>query len=101
MFFYKLYRAYKEDPERWVKIWEFVGEMFIEELNTWVLMSYKTPTNGSEIFFDNPKLVERRKVVGKTGARYFEYRLAPNPSVDKIQEQKLLDFYLKIKKNQK
>lgn len=97
MFFYKLYKAYKEDPDRWVKAWEFVGEMFIEELNVWVLMSYKVPANGAVIFFDNPKLIERRKTTGKSGAKYYEYRLAPEPAVSKIVDPELLKFYQLIK----
>lgn len=98
LFFYKLYKTFKEDPTRWVKAWEFVGEIFIAELNRWELMSYKTPANGAAIFFKNPKLVERQKVTGKSGARYYEYRFAPNPTSDKIVDATLVEFYKKIYK---
>lgn len=98
MAFYKLYTAFKEDPNRWVSAWEFVGEMYIKELSKWVLMSYKTPTNGLEIFFDNPGLIERQKFTGKSGGKYYQYRFAPNPSAEKIKDPALHEFYRKIKK---
>jgi len=98
MAFYKLYKAYKEDQSKWVAVWEFVGEIYIEELNKWAFMSYKTPANGLTIFFDNPDLLERRKVTGKSGARYYEYRIAPNPNAEKIRDEELLKFYRRIKR---
>ncbi len=97
MVFYKLYKAFKEDPERWVSAWEFVGEMFIEELNTWVFMSYKTPANGVKIYFDNPGLIERQKVMGKSGSEYYAYRFTPKPVLSLIVDPKLREFYQKIK----
>lgn len=97
--FYILYKAYKEDPEQFVPAWKFIGELHIKELNHWFFMSYKCPTNGLKIYFSSPGLLERRMTTGKTGAKYFEYRIAPNPSESKILNPPLLDFYktLKIK----
>ena len=95
--FYMLYKSFKQDPNQWVPIWKFVGELHIPELNMHYMMSYKTPTNGPVIYFDNPGLVERRQVTGKSGSTYYEYRIAPNPSVQKIVDKKLQEFYLKIK----
>lgn len=97
MAFYKLYTAFREEPGRWVSAWEFVGEMFVKELNLWVLMSYKTPTNGLDIFFENPGLLERQKVRGKSGSRYYQYRIAPNPAPEKIKDDALFQFYKIIK----
>lgn len=96
--FYKLYTSYYEDKERWVKAWEFVGEICVKELGKWALMSYKTPANGVAIFFENPGLIERRKTRGKSGALYYEYRIAPLPNETKIKDGKLLAFYRKIKR---
>lgn len=95
--FYKLYQSYKEDPLRWVSAWEFVGEMFIKELNEWTLMSYKTPTNGLNIFFKNPGLVERQMFKGKSGSQYYQYRFAPGVSSALILDKDLLSFYNLIK----
>lgn len=96
--FYKLYTAYREDKERWLPTWEFVGEILVKETGKWALMSYKTPTNGLKIFFDNPGLIERRWKRGRSGATYYEYRIAPLPTEAKILDEKLLKFYRKIKK---
>lgn len=94
--FYKLYSEYKADPKRFVQIWEFVGEIHVKELHRWGLMSYTCVHRVFEVFRENPGLIERRKVTGKSGARYFEYRIAPNPSVDKIRDDALRSFYAKI-----
>ncbi len=96
LFFYKLYTEHKKEPERYVPAWEFVGEIFVPELNRWFLMSYKTPANGAAIFFKNPGLIERQNVRGKSGSKYFAYRIAPNPSAAKIQQENILEFYKKI-----
>lgn len=98
LFFYKLYVAFKEDPTRWVPAWEFVGEILVKETGKWALMSYKTPANGAGIFFDNPGLIERQRVTGRSGAKYFAYRIAPFPSESKMKDDKLLAFYRKIKR---
>lgn len=99
--FYKLYTAYKENPQRWVAAWEFVGEIFVKELGKWALMSYKTPANGVAIFFENPGLILRKKTRGKSGALYYEYRICDNPGPEKIVDKALYDFYQKLKKSKK
>lgn len=97
--FYKLYTAFKEDPKRWVPAWEFVGEICVKEVGgKWALMSYKTPANGVAIYFENPGLIERQRTRGKSGAVYYEYRIAPFPREEKIKDARLLAFYRKIKK---
>jgi len=97
--FYKLYTAYKTAPGVYVAAWEFVGEIFVKEINKWALMSYKTPANGLLIYTENPGLIERRKVRGKSGSLYYEYRIAPNPGVEKIRDPDLLRFYRLISGN--
>lgn len=98
--FYILWKAFKENPQQFIPAWRFVGELHIKELNTWFFMSYKCPTNGLEIYNKNPQLIERRKTTGKTGARYYEYRIAPNPSSSRILDADLLAFYKKLKATQ-
>lgn len=101
MVFYKLWSERKIDPKRFVSAWEFVGEMFIKELNQWVLMSYKVPANGVAIYFENPNLIERQRVTGKSGSKYYAYRFAPNASMELIIDPDLKEFYRKIKLNEK
>lgn len=96
--FYKLYVEFKLDPERYVQTWEFGGEIQIKPMNKWALMTYKCPARLSEIYLQNPGLLDRKKFTGKSGSTYFGYRIAPSPSATKIKDEKLLAFYGKIKK---
>lgn len=96
--FYKLYQSYKENKERWVSAWEFVGEMYVKELDQWTLMTYKTPANGIKIFFDNPRLIERQRITGKSGAKYYQYRFKSGVDASCIDDPDLLKFYNLIKK---
>jgi hypothetical protein len=90
--FYILWKAHKANPEEYLPAWKFVGEIHIEELGKWAFMSYKGPTNGLVIYFDNPGLVERQMTTGKTGARYYEYRLAPHSGLAMIRDTELREF---------
>lgn len=88
--FYLLWVAHKENPEQFLPAWKFVGEVHIKEIDAWFFMSYKGPTNGLSIYQENEGLVERRMTIGKTGARYFEYRIA---DLGAIKEPELKAFY--------
>jgi len=94
--FYVLWQAHKQDPDAYVPAWKFVGELYLKELDEWFFMSYKCPANGVQIYFDNPGLIERRETVGKTGAKYFEYRMTLAPTLSMIQDQDLRQFAEKI-----
>lgn len=95
--FYILFKAYRENPDQYIPAWKFVGELYVEELGTHFFMSYKCPANGVNLHFENPGLIERRTTTGKSGAKYYEYRLAPNPSREKIQDEDILEFYKLIR----
>lgn len=97
MAFYKLYIERGKDPLRFVPTWEFGGEMLIEELNTWVLMSYKCPTRLTEIYQKNPGLLQRQLTTGRSGSSFYEYRINPSVSVENIRDPKLIKFYQRIK----
>lgn len=90
--FYILWQARKENKEQYVPAWRFVGEFFCKELGEWFFMSYKGPTNGLALYFDNPGLIERRMTRGKTGAKYYEYRFTDNARFDLIKEEDILSF---------
>jgi len=98
--FYKLYLCYKEDPSRYVDTWEFLGEINVVELGRWGLMSYKAPTRLTDIFQENPWLLERRWHTGKSGTQYFQYRFN-DPRVEKINDPSLRVFYKIIHERRK
>lgn len=99
--FYILWKSYKENPEAYVPAWRFVGELYLEELREHFFMSYKCPANGVDLFFENPDLIERRETKGKSGAKYYEYRIAANPSMEKIKDESILHFYKAIKNGER
>lgn len=96
--FYMLWKAHQTNPEEYIPAWKFVGEIYIEELGVWFFMSYKCPANGVNVYLKNSNLIERRETRGRTGAKYYEYRIAPNPSVEKINEDSILQFYKELKR---
>ena len=98
MAFYKLLCESIKEKERYVSTWEFIGEMCIGELNEWVLMSYKCPTRLTDLFQENPDLLERKLVTGKSGATYYAYRLRVGGSKNDIKDVSILKFYNRIKK---
>jgi hypothetical protein len=96
--FYLLYNRFKEDPSAFVPVHAFAaGDVLIKELHRWAFASFKCPARATEIYKENPGLLDRRKVRGKSGAIYYEYRIAPNPKPELIRDERLLDFYRKIK----
>jgi hypothetical protein len=98
--FYKLYSERKTNKERFIPVWEFVGEFFIKDLNRWELMSYTCPHRVFEIYSENPELIERKMLTGKSGSRYYGYRLNQKCNASLIKSPKLISFYKLIKKNQ-
>lgn len=95
--FYKLYLEWRVDPLSYIPVWKFIGEIEIEELSRWVLMSYKCPTRLSDIYHKNPGLLDRQYVHGKSGSYYYQYRIAKVNHLDFIRDERLKSFYLKIK----
>lgn len=97
MAFYKLYKSFREDPERFVPTWEFGGEMYVSELDKWVLMSYKCPTRLSDIMRKNPDLLQRQEVVGRSNSRYYAYKIRQGVQAKHVLDPILSEFYNKIK----
>lgn len=97
--FYQLYRLREKDPEEYTPIWQLIGEVYVEELNKWAFVSYEVSARMSEIYSDNPTLLERKMVTGKTGAKYYAYRLRMGVNINDIQDPKLLSFYKQIKRS--
>lgn len=97
--FYILYQEFRKNPLEWIPAWRFVGELHIKELDRWYLMSYKCPTNGLEIYKDNPGLIERQWTKGKSGATYYEYRIRGGVTANDIQDVELRRFYQILKQS--
>lgn len=83
---------------RFIPTWEFVGEVNIPELGVWVMRSYKCPTRLTDIYQENPGLLERELITGKSGAKYYGYRFSASASIELIKDETLREFYKLIKK---
>lgn len=101
--FYQLYNARLKDPEQYVPIWHLIGEVYVEEKSCWGFVSYEVSARMSELYSQNPNLFERRMMTGKTGARYYGYRISHTASMELIKDEELLSFYklIKRKRNEK
>lgn len=94
--FYKLYIEFKKDPLRLIPAWEFVGEILIEPYQQWYLMSYKCPAQLSTLYLGN-SFLEREYITGKSGAKYYGYRVKRGVNETDIKDHKTLEFYRSIK----
>ena len=99
--FYILWKRYQEDKKAYIPIWQFVGELHITELETWVMASHKCTARVSDIYLENPKLIDRVEVTGKSGAKYFQYRFSDNVSKSLIVDPTLRLFYDALKKGKR
>lgn len=98
MAFYKLYQWLHEKKGIYVATWEFVGEIYIKELKEWVMMSYKCPARLSDIFNENPGLLDRKLIKGKSGSEYFGYKFNTDVTDAHIKDPILREFYKLIRK---
>jgi hypothetical protein len=96
--FYQLYQARKKDPDEYIAIWKLIGEVYCEELNKHGFMSYEVSARMSEMYQDNPGLLERKWLKGITGAKYYGYRIAHGANASNIHDEKLLAFYQKFRR---
>lgn len=90
--FYRLWRNRIAGGNRYIPIYEFIGEVFIEELGRWAYVSYEIPARMSEIFSGNPGLLARERVTGKSGALYYQYRIHSDATADTIADPDLRAF---------
>lgn len=97
--FYLLYKRFKEKNDAYLPVFELMGETYVAEANKWAYVSYECSARASEIMTENPGLLQRQKMRGKSGAKYYGYRLNPQPRIELIRDQSLLAFYRRISGN--
>lgn len=99
--FYQLYQHHKSDKrEEFLPIFQFMGEVYMPELGRWGFMSYELPARFADIKRENPNLLEQKLIHGKSGAKYFGYRLRTGVKPEDIKDPRLLEFYRKIRKHE-
>ena len=83
--FYRLYKAHREAKQKGealelIPVHGFMGEIYCEENGEWGYVSYEVGARISELYGDNPGLLYRELVTGKSGAKYYAYRIADGAS---------------------
>ena len=96
--FYLLYKKFKEGKGEYIPVWQFIGEHYIEEFQKWVFLSYEISARSSELNSMNPGLIDRTRVTGKSGAKYFAYRLAPATTINDLWDEDLKQFYIRLRR---
>ena len=94
--FHTLYGRLKEGSSGYVPVHELMGERYIKETKQWAFVSYEVSARCSAMMKENPGLLERVMVTGKSGARYYAYRISPSATPDLIRDETLMQFYRAI-----
>lgn len=95
--FYQLYKNRRQTPDHYIPVWQMIGEVYCEETKKWGFVSYEVSARCSEMTKTNPQLIERKKLVGRTGAKYYGYRFAPDAKPEMILDSDLHKFYQRIR----
>lgn len=90
--FYQLIKEKKRNSADYIPLWKLMGEVYCVELDLWGFVSYEIPARMSEMYQDNEGMLERVIVTGKSGARYYAYRLADDYH-SHIRDDKLRMIY--------
>jgi hypothetical protein len=96
--FYILYNEWqvakeKGEQPRYVPVFELMGEVYCREVGKWGYVSYECSARASEMIKANPELIQRRKIEGKSGAKYYGYRINPFVKKEMIQDPQLVEFH--------
>lgn len=99
--FYILYGLSKKDPEAYhAPSVVDVGDVHVAELNEWVFTTWKTPTRLTDIYQQNPLLLERTEARSRAGTKYYRYRVSVNAKPEFIKDPQLRTFYERIRSAQ-
>lgn len=90
--FYHLF-INKRTNNDYMPVYSFMGEVYMEPLNTWGFISHKVGARVWDVYDENRRLIERIKITGKSGARYYAYRIREDATRESIDDPKLLQLY--------
>lgn len=95
--FYALYKSFKgEESFRFIPVFEFMGEHYCQEVGKWGFVSHECSARASEMKKENPELIERKTIQGKSGARYYGYRINPYVKPEMIKDSALASFHKQV-----
>lgn len=82
-----------------IPVYDIIGEIYCKELEKWGFVSFEVSARLSEMYRDNPTLLEREWQTGRLGAKYYAYRIAQSARPKDIKDPSLKKFYYLIKEN--
>lgn len=97
--FYRLYTKNREarhigkELPALIPVHELMGEVYCEENGKLGFVSYEVGARISEVYGDNPGLLYREMITGRSGAKYYGYRIAEGATRDNIIDPKLRALY--------
>ena len=91
-------RAEVKSATPFIPVWALIGEYQLKYLGRNVFVSHEAPARMSELFSENPNLFERQWIQGKSGARYYGYRINPSATEAHIVDEKIKDIFKSLRK---
>ena len=100
--FYRLYAAHREATKNGkvaelIPVFGFMGEIFSSEIRKWGFVSHECSARVSEIHTGNPGLLYRERMTGKSGAKYYGYRISTNARAESIKDPTLASLYTRLR----
>lgn len=95
--FYRLYNEWLKDREFYTPVWQLIGEIYVAEKRQWAFVSYECSARMSEMFTTNPNLFQRKQIEGRSGAKYYAYKIATDAKIEYFKDDSLVDFYKSIR----
>jgi hypothetical protein len=100
--FFRLYSAHraamKEGKQcELIPVHAFMGEIWCEEVGKWGFVSYECAARAAEIYHENPGLLYREYIRGRSGAKYYGYRIHAKANADCIKDPTLKTLYAHLR----
>lgn len=76
-----------------IPVYDFMGERYISELGKWGYISYECSARLSKMYSDNPGLLYREKIHGRSGASFYGYKIRESAQPSNILSKELRDVY--------
>ena len=93
--FYRLIQNRNDGDNRFLSAWEFQGFIEMPEFRERFFMSYECSARLSEMYSENPGLLERKWMHGRR--HFYGYRIAEDASAKSITDASLRALYKELK----
>ncbi len=85
----------------YIPVFKFMGEIYCPEVGKWGFVSHECSARSSELKKENPNLFDFITIKGKSGAKFFGYRLRPGAKPSDIVSPELFKFFEQLKRGAK